>query len=234
MGRKNYILKIQTDREKLTDRSEEVDLFNKETLDSVSHLVADLKDTLRVHKDMIALSAPQLGSKSRIFCIKFSDGDIMTFVNPIITKIEGKYLSIENCASLDNKEFMVQRPERILLGYQTPTGKFQSDMEFKSPVSGVIDQMIDMLDGILVFKYEQQGIEIDDEYYKASPEDKEELHKWYREEYLPKKLEELKEYEKDPQVKNMTDAVAFMTKLANKEVELSPITIKKEDIKKNG
>lgn len=232
MSQKKYLLKIETNREKLSDRSEEVDLSNKEVLDNISHLVADIKDTLRVHDNMIALSAPQLGSKVRVFCVKFADNDIRTFVNPIITKIEGKYLSIEPCVTLDNKEFMVQRPERILLGYQTPTGQFKSDIEFKSPVSGIIDQMIDTLDGILFFKYEQQGIEIDDEYYKASPEEKEELHKWYKEEYLPRKLDELKALEDDPEIKKMTDAVSFMTKLANNEISLSKVTVNKDKLPK--
>ena len=232
MSQKKYLLKIETNREKLSDRSEEVDLSDKEVLDNISHLVADIKDTLRVHDNMIALSAPQLGSKVRVFCIKFADNDIRTFVNPIITKIEGKYLSIEPCVTLDNKEFMVQRPERILLGYQTPTGQFKSDIEFKSPVSGIIDQMIDTLDGILFFKYEQQGIEIDDEYYKASPEEKEELHKWYKEEYLPRKLDELKALEDDPEIKKMTDAVSFMTKLANNEISLSKVTVNKDKLPK--
>ena len=232
MSQKKYLLKIETNREKLSDRSEEVDLSNKEVLDNISHLVADIKDTLRVHDNMIALSAPQLGSKVRVFCIKFADNDIRTFVNPIITKIEGKYLSIEPCVTLDNKEFMVQRPERILLGYQTPTGQFKSDIEFKSPVSGIIDQMIDTLDGILFFKYEQQGIEIDDEYYKASPEEKEELHKWYKEEYLPRKLDELKALGDDPEIKKMTDAVSFMTKLANNEISLSKVTVNKDKLPK--
>lgn len=232
MSQKKYLLKIETNREKLSDRSEEVDLSNKEVLDNISHLVADIKDTLRVHDNMMALSAPQIGSKVRVFCIKFADNDIRTFVNPIITKIEGKYLSIEPCVTLDNKEFMVQRPERILLGYQTPTGQFKSDIEFKSPVSGIIDQMIDTLDGILFFKYEQQGIEIDDEYYKASPEEKEELHKWYKEEYLPRKLDELKALEDDPEIKKMTDAVSFMTKLANNEISLSKVTVNKDKLPK--
>lgn len=232
MSQKKYLLKIETNREKLSDRSEEVDLSDKEVLDNISHLVADIKDTLRVHDNMIALSAPQLGSKVRVFCVKFADNDIRTFVNPIITKIEGKYLSIEPCVTLDNKEFMVQRPERILLGYQTPTGQFKSDIEFKSPVSGIIDQMIDTLDGILFFKYEQQGIEIDDEYYKASPEEKEELHKWYKEEYLPRKLDELKALEDDPEIKKMTDAVSFMTKLANNEISLSKVTVNKDKLPK--
>lgn len=232
MSQKKYLLKIETNREKLSDRSEEVDLSDKEVLDNISHLVADIKDTLRVHDNMIALSAPQLGSKVRVFCVKFADNDIRTFVNPIITKIEGKYLSIEPCVTLDNKEFMVQRPERILLGYQTPTGQFKSDIEFKSPVSGIIDQMIDTLDGILFFKYEQQGIEIDDEYYKASPEEKEELHKWYKEEYLPRKLDELKALGDDPEIKKMTDAVSFMTKLANNEISLSEVTVNKDKLPK--
>lgn len=232
MSQKKYLLKIETNREKLSDRSEEVDLSDKEVLDNISHLVADIKDTLRVHDNMIALSAPQIGSKVRVFCVKFADNDIRTFVNPIITKIEGKYLSIEPCVTLDNKEFMVQRPERILLGYQTPTGQFKSDIEFKSPVSGIIDQMIDTLDGILFFKYEQQGIEIDDEYYKASPEEKEELHKWYKEEYLPRKLDELKALEDDPEIKKMTDAVSFMTKLANNEISLSKVTVNKDKLPK--
>lgn len=231
MSRKNYVLVVHNNREKLEDRSEEVNLFDQKILKNTAELVSNLKDTLRTHKDMMAIAAPQIGVKSRIFCVKFAEGEIMTFVNPIITKIEGKYLSIESCAGLDNKEFMVQRPERLLLGYQTPTGEFKSDVEFKSPASGVIDQMIDLLDGILFFKYEQEGIEIDEDYYKATPEEKEGLHTWYKEEYLPQRQAILKALEKDPEIKKMTDAVDFMTKLANKEIEIAPVTVDKTKLK---
>lgn len=230
MARAKAILKIITDVELLSERCDEVNVFLRKK--DLTRTIKELKATLKANKDLMALAGPQLGYKDRVFCIKFADGEIKTFINPIITKIQGRKLTIENNPSIPGKEFMVQRPERILLGYQNIDGTVESDLEFKYPVSAVFDQMIDILDGILLFKYEQQGLEIDDDYYKASEEEKDEVNKWYVETYLPAKIKEIEDIAKDDKdIKQAQDAIAFLTKLANKEVELAndkPVEEKKE------
>mgnify|MGYP003300049062 CR=1 FL=1 len=202
-------------------------------------IINDLKDTLKADKKLMALAAPQIGYEERIFCVKFADGSIKAYINPIITKvkelekkgigrpstyasiitkIQDYVLNIESSPSLPEKEYMVRRPNRILLGYQEVDGHVKSDIEFKYPVSAIIDQMIDVLDGTLFFNYDCFGVEIDDKYYKASQEDKDELHKYYEEVYYPAKLKELQAIAaEDKDITKFQEYVGLLTRIAKGE-----------------
>lgn len=219
---RNYVLAISKDLEKLSKRTNETNVVVN--YDKCRKIIKDLKDTLKADKKLMALAAPQIGYEERIFCVKFADGTIKAYINPIITKIQGYVLNIESSPSLPEKEYMVRRPNRILLGYQEVDGHVKSDIEFKYPVSAIIDQMIDVLDGTLFFNYESLGVLIDDKYYKASQEDKDELHKYYEEVYYPAKKKELEAIAaNDPDISKFQDYVKFLTKIAKGEVSYANI-----------
>lgn len=220
----NYVLRIIKEKERLQDRAEEINVFENQK--RVTKIVNDIKDTLRANKDLMALSAPQLGVDARIFCIRFSDGEIRTFINPMITKIQGKCLMIEKALDSD-EEYLMQRPERILVGYQTPTGKAETDISFKNPLSAIFEQMMDIIDGVIFFKREIFGLPIDNKYYKAPQEQKDELHNWYFNTYVPGRLNDLKRVaDGDEEISKFTDAIKFLTSVINGETELVP---EKED-----
>lgn len=220
MSRKKYVLALVKDIDKLSTRCDEIDVIENQA--DVRRIVSELKDTMKANKEMFAISAPQLGYSYRIFCIRFSDEDIQTFINPMVTKIEGKSLMVESTDSLPGKEFMIQRSQRLMAGYQKVNGQY-NELSLKHPVSALFEKMIDMIDGTLFFKYETIGLPIDKDYYKASKEEKEELHKWYFDTFLPTRLESLKNVaENDEDIKKLQEQIKYFKSVIEGETEIVP------------
>ncbi len=214
------VIRIIKEEEKLSERCAEINVF--ENQGHVSRVVNDLKATLKDNDGLMALAAPQIGVRDRIFCIRFSDGEIKAFVNPIITKIHGKFLMIEKDVC-DGKEYMVQRPERILVGYQNAQGRLDADKAFNKPLSAIFEHMVDVIDGTAHFKHLSIGLPIDSAYYEAPQEQKDELHEWYKNTYLPQKIGELKKIaESDEDIKKVQGAIDFMTSVLEGKTELVP------------
>jgi peptide deformylase len=220
MSRSKNVWKIVTDERDLSDRCDEVNAIADPA--HVTSVVNDLKDTLRDNDGLIALAAPQIGVKERIFCIRFSDGEIKSFVNPMVTKIQGKFLMIEKDV-VDGKEYMVQRPDRAMVGYQTPAGKAETDKVLNNPLSAVFEHMVDVLDGTAHYKHLALGIEIGDDYYKAPKGQKEELNEWYINTYLPAKVAELKAVaDGDEDIQRTQKAIDFMESVWEGKTEVVP------------
>jgi peptide deformylase len=218
MGKK-YVLAIINDEERLSTRCDEINVA--ENQQSVRRIIKDLKDTIKANKDLVALSAPQLGYNARIFCIRFADEDIRAFINPMITKVEGKCLMIENMPGLDT-DYMVQRSQRVMAGYQLATGNY-NELSLKHPLAALFEKMIDIIDGTLFFKYKMMGLPIDKDYYKAPVEQKEELHKWYFDTFLPARLKALEEVaEKDEDIKNLQTQIKYFKSVIEGETEVVP------------
>lgn len=87
------ILAIIKDTEKLRERCDEINAASVFQNGTVKNIAKDLKKTIVKYKDLVALSAPQLGYKYRIFCMRFKDGSIRTFVNPLIVTREKESLT---------------------------------------------------------------------------------------------------------------------------------------------
>ena len=128
---------------KLTDRVDEAIISDEEKLNED---IQAIKEVLYKHKEYVCLAGPQIGIKSRIFCIKFSNGDIRTFVNPMITHSKGMHLSRESNPCIPDKEFIIPRSDEIQATYQTPVGKIESNL-FQGVVSELFQQMVNVLDG---------------------------------------------------------------------------------------
>lgn len=219
MGRSRYVLAIRNDAERLSERCDEISVVENQAY--VRKVVKDLKNTIKANKDLVALAAPQLGYKVRIFCIRFADEDIQTFINPMVTKVEGKCLMIENMPGLEH-DYMVQRSQRLMAGYQFVTGQY-NELSLKHPIAALFEKMIDILDGTLFFKYETIGLPIDKDYYKAPQEEKEELHKWYFETFLPARLKSLEEVaENDEDIKELQTKIKYFKSVIEGETEVVP------------
>lgn len=224
----DYVLAINRDKDFLRDRSDEI-VLNLLDRPRVVGLINDLKDTLKANKDLVALSAPQLGKKERVFAIKFADGDIRAFINPAIVRTEGMHLSRERAIGFNEEdEYLIPRANEVFATYQTPDMMpDKCDMnKFTGAVAEVFLQMNDLLNGILL---EDVGLIVLPEFDKASEEEKQEIISMYFKSLDSRKESVEKAIESNPEAKNMNKAIEFMTKLQLGEIETMPLT--EEEIK---
>lgn len=205
----NYILKIVDDPNKFVDRVPEI--LGDISHDQVKHVAADLKDTIQANKDLVALCAPQIGQSLRLFCVRFSDNKIKTFLNPMIVKQEGLHLSREVNASLKDEEgklqeYIIPRHNEISVAYQQTDGRVEVD-QFKGILAEVIQQMVEMLDGILLSDY---GLPVLDGFDKATKEEKEQIITMYLDSLKAEHKGLKAEIESNPELKNINDNIEFM------------------------
>ena len=212
---------IITDIEKLSVRTDEVDVRkdNKE----VRELTVALKDAIREHK-LLSLSAPQIGFDKRVFVINFN-GDLRTFVNPVITNVKGFELSRETCSSLPNKTFIRPRHNDIQVMYQTPLGKIESK-RFMGAAAKVFQHQIDHLDGLLLSDI---GLEIDEMFDNATEEERQQVIGMYLDSLDIKQKEIDKEIQNDEELKKISDGIDFMTKVQKGEVQIERVPINPEN-----
>ena len=194
-------------------------------------IITELK--YRIGKDnLTALSAPQIGEKYRIFCIKFTEKKgkkasetIKTFINPIVTGIKGIVVDREADICIPNKQFIIVRNNELSLLYQNPLGNNLSQ-KFSGKSSAVVQLMMDHLDGILLTDL---GLEIDEKFDEASEEEKNELIEAYLNSLDVYKKQVDEEIENNKELKSMQDAVKFIQSVRNGETKLgSPISIGEE------
>lgn len=221
MAKAKYVLAVKKDKAFLRDRCDEVQL-NMIEKPRVVKIVNDIKDTVKADVRLVALSASQLGHKERIFCIKFANGDVREFINPVIVKSEGVHLSRETSIGLDDKEYIVPRANTIIATYQTPDMLDNCDMnKFSGAVAEVFQQMNDLLDGILL---EDIGLEIIPGFDEASEEERQEIISMYLESLETRKSMLEKEIESNPTAKDMSKAIKFIKELQEGKIETIELT----------
>lgn len=202
---------IITDFSKLKDRANEINI--KENAEEVSKVLVNLRDTV-LKNNLVGLSAPQIGKNLRIIAMNFN-GDIRLFINPMITKFDGLHASIEKDPSLPNREFIVPRYDRVLVTYQTPIGKPETN-QFEGVASEVVQQLIQTLDCIYL---DDLGLEIFDDFKQASKEEQDEVINFYMN-HLKTQLEEVnKDIDSNEVLAKTSKAIEFMTKVQTGEIE---------------
>ena len=155
--------------DKLSDnRAEEVSLAKE--YDLVKEITRKIKRTMK-KKNLTSLSAPAIGYNKRIFCIDFSDNEIKTFINPLILESEGMELTREICSSIPDKEFIRPRNTVIDVIYQRLDGTVRQN-RFTGLAATVFQHEVDHLDGITLADI---GLEIEEDFDKASEKDKYEI-----------------------------------------------------------
>lgn len=205
---------IKTDLSKL-ERSDEAILADEE---NINKTIKWLKDNLYHNKDLVALAAPQIGVNMRLFCIKFADGDIRTFANPLIVKTKDLHLSRETNISLPNKEFIVPRYNEIEVVYQTPVGKIEQNL-FKDAVSDIFQQMVQLLDGITL---DTIGLELVPDWDTYPEEERQQVIDMYLISLKERNESLQKEIEETPELKQINDAIDFMTEKIIHQEEQQP------------
>lgn len=219
----DYVTDIVTDYEKLSERCDEFDL-SKNNKDA-QKIILTLKNTLRANKDIVALSANQVGFNKRIICMSFN-GDIRTFINPIVTRNTGFELSREYCNSIPGKCFIRPRFSTIDVTYQTPLGKIQS-VSFMGLAAKLFQHHIDHLDGLLLSDI---GMEIDKDFDDATDEEREAVINMYLDSLDIKTREIETSINEDPEAKELTEAIKFMDSVQRGETVVERIPLTEEEI----
>ena len=225
------VIAIIKDTERLRERCDEInaaDVFQNKTVRSITK---DLRETITKYKGLVALSAPQLGYHYRIFCMRFEDGEIRTFVNPLIMTREKESLKLsrEHQIGISDEIYLMPRSSEISAVFQTPMGSNQA-CEFKEHVAFIFQQMCDLLDGVLISDI---GLKIDEDFDKASKEEQQEIINFYLE-HIKQVGDEVRETIKNDPVQNAVDeTINQLTKINLGTAEFTKIDDEvKEQIKK--
>lgn len=180
---KNEIIKIVTDLDRFNERVDEI--TGETPYATIKHCVSRLKQALYDNPKISALCAPQIGENLRLFVVKTArteDRRFKVFLNPMVVKPEGMHLSREINASIPNKEFIIPRRNSVHVAFQHEDGYVDSET-YVGAYAEVVQQMIEMLDGITLIDY---GLDLDDiggpeAFDKASNKQKTELLAMYLE-----------------------------------------------------
>jgi peptide deformylase len=221
-----YVLAIIKDKNKLQDRCNEVNIRVPSIMAEVTKVINDLKETLRANINLLALSAPQIGYKGRVFCIRFANGDIRAFVNPMIVVTSKKmHLSREKCPSVSDTEYIIPRYDDIEVAYQTPVGNNEENKFLGAP-SEVFQQMMNLIDGVLI---DDIGLEVLPGFDEATDDEREQIISMYIDSLKTKTDVYTKEVESNPDLKKTNDAIKFMTDVALGKVEYRKLTKEEAD-----
>lgn len=220
-----YIKEIVTDYEALSERCNEFDSI-KENKD-LQNIVLCLKNTIRANEGMLGLSANQIGFNKRIMCLNFN-GDIRTFINPILTNVEGFELSREKCSSIPDKTFIRTRHSKVNVTFQTPLGKIES-VELIGVAAKIMQHHIDHLDGLLL---SDVSLEVDEMFDNATQEEREEVINMYLDSLDLAKKQIDKEIEEDPEYKQMSDAIKFIQSVESGETKIEHVELNETEVAK--
>jgi len=196
------------------DRVDEITATTK--FSDVKDCIQALKQELRKNRDLVALCAPQINKDLRLFVVKNSDNVYKAYLNPMIVNVsKGMHLSREDNASYPNKNYMIIRNDEVHLAYQTSDGHVNSE-SFKGAYSEIIQQMVQMLDGITL---PELGLELGSDFDKASEEDKIAIMQLYLQSLENRKQILNDQIESNEELKLLSDTIKFNTRLLNGEIK---------------
>lgn len=202
------------DLDKLRERVDEVNPIDAR--ETVRGLIAKLKK----YDNLYALSAPQIGVQERVIVFKYKDSkkkDVYKeYINPRILKYEDYHLVREMDISVEGKEFISPRPQKILIEYQTQDAAPETNV-LKGNNAEIFDRMMQYLDGITLEDY---GLEVIPEFDEATDEERQEVIDAYLKSFKTREEELKKEIEKDKEAKELSDAIDFMSAVEEGKVEL--------------
>lgn len=218
---------IITDYEKLSERCDEIDVRKENSL--MRDIILALKDTMK-ENNLLHLSAPQIGYNKRIFVIKFGQ-EYKTYINPMIVSSKNISISEEICSSIPGKKFIRPRSNSINVSYQTPLGKVESK-QFIGVAAVAFQHCQDHLDGLLL---NDVGLEIDDDFDKATDDERAEVIRMYMES-LDMRANEIKDViAESEELTKINDAIKFMESVAKGEtsVKYEKISVSKDETKED-
>ena len=135
----------------LRQKATEIQMFD-EKLTNLSKEMIDLMH----NSEGIGLAAPQVGLLIRLLVTDVSPVDKgvseMAFVNPVILETWGESTLEEGCLSIPGIREEVERPEEILIKYQTIDGEEKIE-KFSGWMARVLQHEVDHLEGVLFVDY---------------------------------------------------------------------------------
>ena len=205
---------IVTDLEKLSERSDEV-AIRKESKE-IMDINRRLKATIRANQGIRGLCANQIGEAKRICVLNFK-GDLLCFVNPMVSEAKGVCLSDETSESLPGRRFLAVRNNDITVRYFEPNGKLNAQ-HLVGEAATVMQQMNDYMNGVTL---EDHALEIDDDYDKATDEEKQAIVNLYLDSLDLKQKDLEKEIKENAEEKEVYDGIDFMEKVQKGEIKLT-------------
>jgi peptide deformylase len=100
----------------------------------------------------VGLAAPQIGVSERVICLDVKSPEeakeLITLINPVIIKAEGKIIEEEGCLSVPDIRENVIRAERVLVrGFDLK--EKEREIEAEGLLARALQHEIDHLDGVL-------------------------------------------------------------------------------------
>lgn len=181
--------------------------------DLLKEIMSNIKKTMKKN-NLVSLSAPGIGYNKRVFCIDFSDNEIKTFINPVVTNKTELKLAREICSSLPGREYIIPRHYEVDIIYETPSGKIKNN-RFTDVASYVVQHELDHLDGVTI---EDIGLEIDEDFDEASEEDRQEIITMYLDSLENRQKYLLEEINSDDELKLLNERLRFSEALAKGEI----------------
>lgn len=212
------MVEIIKDLEKLTSAAAPLQFLTEQGTmkDEGLDIISKLKEAMEADKTILALTAPQIGINSRIFCIRFND-QIKTFINPIVTKKSKYEIKPESFVSMPGKEILITRPEELTIVYYTEEFKYEEN-KLLGAAARLFDQSCQLLDGVtpaelgLVSDVEEDGSLAD-----LTEEEITQVIKIYKQ-FIKAKADALqKEIKDDPEVEKAYRQLQFTEKVINGE-----------------
>lgn len=188
---------------------------HKEEASLLQEIVLALKATMKA-KNLTYLTAPQIGYRKRVFCVRFGQRDYRTFVNPIVENLTCPCLVPEACYSIPDKQFLMPRFSKVTLWSMTPLGKAESRM-FVGMAATTVEHCMHHLDGGLI---SDVGLELDDMWYNATDEEREEVSKLYLESLDMRNKQMQDEVNATDDLKQINDASKFIESVRTGETTI--------------
>lgn len=177
-------------------------------------IINSIKEAMEADKTILALSAPQIGIDSRIFCIRFND-TIKTFINPIVTKKANYVVKPETFISMPGKEILITRPEELTVVYYTDEFKYEEN-KLLGAAARLFDQHCQLLDGVLPSELGLvSDVETDGSLADLSEEEIAQVIEMYKQFIKAKTAGLQKQIEEDEEVKKQYNALKFTEKVIN-------------------
>jgi peptide deformylase len=131
----------------LRKNAEEIQEFDEKLKKLSEEMIDEMHDS-----EGIGLAAPQVGLSIRLLVTDVSPVSkgypAQAFVNPVILETWGDSALEEGCLSIPGIREEVNRPDEILLKYQTVEGEEKTE-KFDGWMARVLQHEIDHLDGVL-------------------------------------------------------------------------------------
>ena len=197
-------------------RAQEISRENEDEL--LKEIIANIKKTMKKN-NLVSLSAPGIGYNKRVFCVDFSDNEIKTFINPVITNKTEMKLAREICSSLPGEEYLLPRHYEVDIIYETPSGKIKTN-RFKDVAAYVMQHEVDHLEGVTI---KDIGLELDSDFDDATDEERQEIISMYLDSLVKRQSLLDEEINSNSELKTVSDRLRFSEMLAKGEITFENI-----------